>query len=129
MSDLRTESAYLRETLNRRARSLALLRPLFELEANKGRYPDLALESLDLFRFTAAVLDVIITEMGGFQRGAAYEQILDAVMIQLQKTERQVDARRSDRLASFLLDALTNERARDSFRLQYQQEASDGRLV
>jgi hypothetical protein len=43
-------SVYLRETLNRRARSLALLRPLFEMEVKKGRYPDLTLESLDLFR-------------------------------------------------------------------------------
>jgi len=129
MSDPKIESPYLRETLNRRARSLTLLRPLFDLESNKGRYPDLALESLDLFRFTAAVLDVIITEMGGFQRGATYEQILEAVTVQLQKTEHEVDSRRSDRLASFLLDALTNERIRDSFRLRYQHESFDGHLV
>jgi hypothetical protein len=71
MSDLKADSAYLRETLNRRARSQALLRPLFDLESNKGRYAELALKSLDLFRFTSAVLDVIITKMGGLQRGAA----------------------------------------------------------
>jgi len=129
MSDLKADSAYLRETLNRRARSLALLRPLFDVESNKCRYAELALESLDLFRLTAAVLDVIITEMGGFQRGAAYEQVLDAVTVQLQKTEDEIDQQRSDRVASFLLDALTNERARDSFRLQYQHEVLDGRLV
>src|SRR5262249_30010545 len=40
-----------------------------------------------------------------------------------------IDEQRCDRIASFLLDALTNERARDSFRLQYQHEALDGRLV
>lgn len=122
-------STYLRETLNRRARSLALLRPLFELESNKGRYPDLRLNSHDLFRLASAVLDVIITEMGGFQRGATYEQIFDAVTVQLRKVEPEIDTRSSDRVASFLLDALTNERARDSFRLQYQHEALDGRLV
>src|SRR5258707_10544610 len=81
------ESSHLRETLNRRARSLALLRPLFDLETNKGRYADMNLEAFDLFRFISAVLDVIITEMGVFQRGATYEQILAAVVTQLRKVE------------------------------------------
>jgi len=122
-------SGYLRETLNRRARSLALLRPVFDLEFNKGRYTELGLNAHDVFRLTSAVLDVIITEMGGFQRGANYEQILDAVVLQLHKVEAQIDEQRCDRIASFLLDALTNERERDSFRLQYQHEALDGRIV
>lgn len=123
------ESQHLRETLNRRARSLALLRPLFDLENNKGRYLDMNLEAFDLFRFISAVLDVIITEMGGFQRGATYEQILHAVAMQLRKVELERQDNRADRVTSFLLDALTNERARDSFRLQYQHEAQDGQLV
>src|SRR5206468_8921668 len=78
-----SETAYLRETLNRRAKSLAHLRPLFELEANKGRYAELPLAKLDLFRFASALLDVIVTEMGGFHRGATYEQILSALTPQL----------------------------------------------
>jgi hypothetical protein len=124
-----TASGYLRETLNRRARSLALLRPLFDLEFNKGRYPELGLNSHDLFRLTSAVLDVIITEMGGFQRGATYEQIFDAVLGQLRKIDQGTNGQRCDRVASFLLDALTNERMRDSFRLEYQHEALNGILV
>lgn len=108
---------------------MALLRPLFDLETNKGRRAEMNLEGFDLFRFISAVLDVIITEMGGFQRGATYEQILAAVVTQLRKVESELEPQRADRVTSFLLDALTNERARDSFRLQYQHEAQDGRLV
>lgn len=123
------ESTHLRETLNRRARSLALLRPVFDLETNKGRYPELGLELLDLFRLISAVLDVIITEMGGFQRGATYEQLLDSVVTQLRKVEPELDPTRGDRITSFLVDALTNEKARDAFRLEYQHETPDGGLV
>ena len=78
-----SDRAFLNETLNRRARTLAYLRPLFDIEANKGRYPDLPLDGLDLFRFASAVLDAIVTEMGGFHRGATFAQILAAVLPQL----------------------------------------------
>ncbi len=122
-------SSHLRETLNRRARSLALLRPLFDVEANKGRHSGLGIERLDLFRLLSAILDVIITEMGGFQRGATYEQIMDAVMGQFGRLDDQVDELNEDRITSFLLDALTNEKERDSFRAQYQHETAEGQLV
>jgi len=130
-----TESAlpknvsHLRETLNRRARSLTYMRPIFELEANKGRQADLRLGDYDLFRLTSAILDVIITEMGGFQRGAAYEQILEGMVEQIRVIGPEVDGVTSDKITSFILDCLTNEKARDSFRLSYQHEAEDGRIV
>src|SRR6266568_1342300 len=123
-----SETSYLRETLNRRAKSLAHLRPLFELEANKGRYPELPLTKLDLFRFASALLDVIVTEMGGFHRGATYEQILSALTPQLLQAVPDLDATKADRLASFLLDQLTNERERDAFRVRYQTGTPEGRL-
>ena len=123
-----SETSYLRETLNRRAKSLANLRPLFDLEANKGRYPELPLAKLDLFRFASALLDVIVTEMGGFHRGATYEQILAALTPQLLQAVPDLDATKADRLASFLLDQLTNERERDAFRVRYQTSTPEGRL-
>ena len=122
------ETSYLRETLNRRAKSLAHLRPLFDLEANKGRYPELPLASLDLFRFVSALLDVIVTEMGGFHRGATYEQILSALTPQLRQAVPDIDATQVDRVAGYLLDQLTNERERDAFRVRYQTSTPDGRL-
>ena len=105
------------------------MRPLFELEANKNRYGELGLDGFDLFRLTSAVLDVIITEMGGFQRGATYDQVMRLLDAETRKLDPTIDAVRVDRITSFLLDALTNERARDAFRLEFQYEAQGGRLV
>lgn len=122
------ETSYLRETLNRRAKSLAHLRPLFEIEANKGRYSELPLVKLDLFRFASALLDVIVTEMGGFHRGATYEQILSAITPQLIQAVPDLDGTKADRITTFLLDQLTNERERDAFRIRYQISTPEGRL-
>lgn len=123
-----SDNSFFGETLNRRARTLAHLRPLFEIEANKGRYPDLPLDELDLFRFTSAVLDAIVTEMGGFHRGATYPQITAAVLSQLRLVIPDATAQDAGRLVGFLLDQLTNERERDSFRVRYQCTTDDGRI-
>jgi len=128
-SSLPKNVSHLRETLNRRARSLTYMRPIFEWEANKGRQADLGLANYDLFRLTSAILDVIITEMGGFQRGAAYEQILEGILEQIKEIGPGVDGVIVDKVTSFILDCLTNEKARDSFRLSYQHETEDGRIV
>jgi hypothetical protein len=122
-------NSYLRETLNRRARSLTYLRPIFDLEANKGRQVDLSLGQYDLFRLTSTILDVIITEMGGFQQGAAYEQILEGMVQQITAINPSIDRVTVDKITSFILDCLTNEKARDSFRMEYQHEAENGQIV
>lgn len=123
-----SEASYLHETLNRRAKSLAHLRPLFDLEANKGRYPDLQLEHLDLCRFAAAVLDVIVTEMGGFHRGATHDQILASLTRLLREAIPEIEPELANRITTFLLDHLTNEKQRDAFRIPYQTTNGDGRL-
>ncbi len=66
--------------------------------------------------------------MGGFHRGATYEQILAALTPQLLHAVPDLDATKADRLASFLLDQLTNERERDAFRVRYQTGTPEGRL-
>ncbi len=123
-----SNEAFLNETLNRRARTLAHLRPLFEIEANKGRYPYLPLEKLDLFRFASAVLDAIVTEMGGFHRGATFAQIRTTVLPQLRLALPDIDLETGGRVVGFLLDALTNEREREAFHIRYQSIAAEGTL-
>jgi len=78
-----SDSAFLNETLNRRARTLAHLRPLFDIEINKGRYLELPLDGLDLFRPASAVRDAIVTKMGGFHRGPAFPRILAGMASEL----------------------------------------------
>lgn len=123
-----SDGNFLNETLNRRARTLAHLRPLFDIEANKGRYPDLPLDGLDLFRFASAVLDAIVTEMGGFHRGATFSQIVAATVPQLRLAIPNLAQMDGGRIVGFLLDHLTNERERESFRIRYQSVTDDGRL-
>jgi hypothetical protein len=105
------------------------MRPLFELEANKSRQMDMDLGRYDLFRLTSSILDVIITEMGGFQQGAAYEQICQGMAEQLKAIDPLVDQVMIERITKFILNCLTNEKARDSFRLEYQYETDDGKIV
>ena len=66
--------------------------------------------------------------MGGFHRGATYEQILSSLTPQLIQAVPQIDAVLYDRITSFLLDQLTNERERDAFRVRYQTSTTAGRL-
>jgi len=127
-SVLTSDGSHLRETLNRRSKTLSYMRPIYDLEANKGRHPDLGLDRFDTFRLIAAVLDTIITSMGGFLRGASVEQLIDSVQLQVRQTDPSVDAKTIDKITSLLIDGLTNEKARDSFRLQYQLEGPDGKL-
>jgi cell division septum initiation protein DivIVA len=121
-----SDGSFLNETLNRRARTLAYLRPLFDIEANKGRYPDLPLDGLDLFRFASAVLDAIVTEMGGFRRGATFAQIVAATLPQLRLALPELAAMEGGRIVGFLIDQLTNERERESFRIRYQCTTKEG---
>lgn len=119
-------SLFLNQTLNRRAKTLAYLRPLFDLETNKGRHSNSSLEHLDLFRFASAVLDTIVTEMGGFHRGATFAQIVAGVFPQLRLALPELSQMDGGRIVGFLLDQLTNERERDSFRVRYQSTNEEG---
>jgi len=104
------------------------MRPIYDLEANKNRYPELGLDRYDSFRLISAIFDTIITAMGGFLRGASYEQLMDAVQNQIRRTDSTYDTTTVDKITSLFLDGLTNEKARDSFRLQVQLEGLNGKL-
>jgi hypothetical protein len=115
-------------TLDRRARSFALLKPLYDLDANKGHYGELQLDSLDLFRIASVVLETIITEMGGSRQGALREQIGAAVAQEIGKSSPGIPASSREKITEFVLDHLTNEKARDSFRIPYQRATDDGKV-
>ena len=115
-------------TLDRRAKSFALLRPLYELDANKGRHAELQLEQLDLFRIASVVLETIITEMGGSRQGALRHQIGVAVAQEIEKSAPSITAETRHSITEFVLDHLTNEKARDSFRIPYRRATGDGRV-
>ena len=115
-------------TLDRRAKSFALLRPLYDLDANKGHYSELQVDRLDLFRIASLVLETIITEMGGSRHGASRHQIGVAVAGEIQKSSPEIPSATRDRITEFVLDHLTNEKARDSFRIPYQRATEEGKV-
>lgn len=115
-------------TLDRRAKSFALLRPLYDLDANKGHYSELQLDRLDLFRMASVVLETIITEMGGSRQGALRHQIGAAVAQEIEKSSPAMPAATREEITEFVLDHLTNEKARDSFRIPYQRATDDGKV-
>jgi flavin-binding protein dodecin len=115
-------------TLDRRAKSFALLRPLYDLDANKGRHTELQLDQLDLFRIASVVLETIITEMGGSRQGALRHQIGAAVAQEIEKSAPATPAETRHNITEFVLDHLTNEKARDSFRIPYQRATEDGKV-
>jgi hypothetical protein len=116
---------YEREAINRRARAMALARPFFALEQGKG-HSDLDLAPFDLGRVALVVLDCVIVEMGGARRGATYERIIEAVRPGLKACQPQSTASDVDRVTSYVIDALTNERERGPFRAEYQVQGDDG---
>jgi hypothetical protein len=115
-------------TLDRRAKSFALLRPLYDLDANKGHYSEFHFDQLDLFRIASVVLETIITEMGGSRQGALRHQIGAAVAQEIEKSAPAIPAVTRERITEFVLDHLTNEKARDSFRIPYQRATDDGKV-
>jgi hypothetical protein len=67
--------AFWRAAVNRRAKNLALMKPFFDLEDNKGR-PLVDLKPYDMHLLCSVLMEAIITEMGGLMAGAQYTVIM-----------------------------------------------------
>ena len=106
---------------------MAMAQPFFALEGGKG-HAGLDLASFDLRRVSLVILDCIIVEMGTANRGASYETILRAVRPTLLAARPDCTESEADRVTSYALDALTNEREREAFRTQYQVQEQDGSM-
>jgi hypothetical protein len=121
------DSSFERDAINRRAKHMAIARPFYALEGGKG-HAGLDLASFDLRRVALVILDCIIVEMGTASRGAAYGMILHSVRPTLLASRETCTDSEADRITSYCLDALTNEREREAFRAQYQVQEEDGTM-
>lgn len=125
------QDLYRRETLNNRARSLAVFRPFFMLEAFKGQRTGkgaVELAPYDLQRLAMVVLDKVILEMGSPARGAAYTQILDATKPMLAGAQPGCTDREADIVTTLVVEHLCNEQQRMDFVVPYQFEKEDGTI-
>lgn len=122
---------YRRETLNSRARNLAIFRPFFSLEAFKGqRVGKTAVEltPYDLQRLGMVVLDRVILEMESPARGATYGQILDAAKPMLRAAHPACTDRDADIITTLTVEHLCNEQNKSDFVVPYQFEREDGAI-
>lgn len=120
-------SGFERDAINRRAKHMAIARPFYALQGGKG-HAGLDLAPYDLRRVALVILDCIIVEMGTVNRGAPYETILRAVRPSLLASRPECSESEADRIASYALDALTNEREREAFQVRYQVQEADGTM-
>jgi hypothetical protein len=118
-------SPYLRDTINRRARNFVVLSPLFDLQRNAQLVSNLPLKNFDVLRIVAEVLDAVITEMSGRWGGVSYEDLHEIAGPRLMAASGVAQADVAG-ILTHVVDALLNQRERDSFRLRYQHEKEDG---
>jgi hypothetical protein len=125
------QDLYRRETLNSRARNLAVFRPFFSLEAFKGQRGGkeaVDLAPYDLQRLGMVVLDKVILEMGSPAQGATYEQILDATKPMLFSANSTCTDHDADIVTTIVVEHLCNEQQRTVFVITYQFEKEDGTI-
>lgn len=120
--------AYLRETINRRAKTLVTLVPVFDAQRNAGHTSVRGLAEIDVLRAIAEVLDLVITEMSGPWGGMAYEDLHAAALPRLRGLSPALSDDELGEILRYLVDQLLNQKERHSFRLRYQYENEDGTL-
>ncbi|GEM_PF-6017699 len=123
------QDLYRRETLNSRARNLAVFRPFFSLETFKGQRGGkgaVDLAPYDLQRLGMVVLDKVILEMGSPVQGATYAQILDATKPMLFAANPACTDHDADVITTLVVEHLCNEQQRTVFVITYQFEKEDG---
>lgn len=108
-----------RDTVNRRAKNLALMSPFFALEGNKG-YVGVDLKPYDMHLLCSVLMEAIIAEMGGSAGGAAYDVVLSEVQGVVLQANPEATASDLDRIVSHILDHLTSGRGRDFFEARFQ---------
>lgn len=117
--------AFWRGAVNRRAKNLALMKPFFELENNKG-YLQFDLKPYDMHLLCSVLMESIIAEMGGLVAGAQYNAVLRELSKVVLKVNPSASASEIDRIASHIIGHLTNERGRGHFEASYQVIRDDG---
>jgi hypothetical protein len=125
------QDLYRRETLNSRARNLAVFQPFFSLETFKAQRSgkestDLSL--YDLQRLSMVVLDKVILEMGSSAQGATYAQILEATKPMLLGANPACTDHEADIVTTLVVEHLCNEQERTVFVVPYQFEKENGTI-
>lgn len=110
--------AFADEALARRAKAMACTLPLHQLEANKGRVRDGAFGAYTLWDLAFVAIDTVTVQMD-FDRGAAHEAVIDAMVPYATKQAPGHDETEHRAVAKWVLDELIGTTSNREFSIDY----------
>lgn len=106
------------EALARRAKAMACTVPLHQLEANKGRMRDGALNAYTVWGLAFVAIDTVTVQMD-FDRGAAHEAVVEAVLPYVRHQAPDRDEAEHREVCKWVLDELIGTSSQREFTAEY----------
>lgn len=111
-------TAFADEALARRAKAMACTLPLHQLEANKGRVREGAFAAYTVWDLAFVAIDTVTVQMD-FDRGAAHDAVIDAVVPYAKGQAPDRDESEHRAVAKWVLDELIGTTSQRSFSIEY----------
>lgn len=106
------------EALARRAKAMACTVPLHQLEANKGRMRDGAFNDYTVWGLAFVAIDTVTVQMD-FDRGAAHEAVVEAVLPYARRQAPDRDEAEHREVCKWVLDELIGTSSQREFTVEY----------
>lgn len=106
------------EALARRAKAMACTVPLHQLEANKGRMRDGAFNAYTVWGLAFVAIDTVTVQMD-FDRGAAHEAVIEAVLPYARRQAPDRDEAEHREVCKWVLDELIGTSSQREFTVEY----------
>ena len=106
------------EALARRAKAMACTVPLHHLEASKGRVRDGAFEAYTVWALAFVAIDTVTVQMD-FDRGAAHDAVVDAMLPYARRQAPDGDDTVHRAVSKWVLDELIGTSSQREFSVEY----------
>jgi len=106
------------EALARRAKAMACTVPLHHLETNKGRVRDGAFSPYTVWGLAFVAIDTVTVQMD-FDRGAAHEAVVDALLPYARRQAPELDDEIHRAVCKWVLDELIGTSSQREFTVEY----------
>jgi hypothetical protein len=106
------------EALARRAKAMACTVPLHHLEANKGRVRDGEFGAYTVWGLAFVAIDTVTVQMD-FDRGAAHDAVIDAVLPYARRQAPDRDEAEHREVCKWVLDELIGTSSQREFAVEY----------
>ena len=110
--------AFADEALARRAKAMACTVPLHQLDASKGRVRDGTFESYTVWALAFVAIDTVTVQMD-FDRGAAHESVIEAMLPYARRQAPDRDDELHRAASKWVLDELIGTSSQREFVVEY----------